>query len=139
MEKKVFALEAGEYSDYHVIGIYTTKANAEAVRAVVGGDIVERILDPGLKEINSGLSRWSVLILRDGTIESVTRNDQIQSRNIGEGNRICIWKRTEAPAYRGKGIPDCLDCKVWARTEKAAVKIVNEKRAQMIAEGKWDR
>jgi len=139
MEKKVFALEAGEYSDYHVIGIYTTKANAEFVRAVVGGDIVERILDPGLKEINSGLSRWRVLMLRDGTTESVTRNDTIYSRDIGEGNRINIWRRTQAPAYKGKGIPDCLKCEVWARTDKAAVKIVNEKRAQMIAEGKWDR
>jgi hypothetical protein len=38
----------------------------------------------------------------------------------------------------GKGIPDALQADVWAKNEQHAVKIVNEKRAQMIANGEWE-
>ena len=46
--------------------------------------------------------------------------------------------RTKAPAYQGKGVPDCLNATVLARNEKHAIKIVNEKRAQIIAAGEWE-
>ena len=74
-------------------------------------------------------------MLRDGSTEQVNRRD-LSLYGVGDvGHRI--WKRTEAPAYKGKGIPDCLMSTVWAKSEDAAVKIVNEHRAQMIASGEW--
>ena len=75
-------------------------------------------------------------MLIDGTVERVgmTANS---SYDIGEAGRYHVWERTKAPAYKGKGIPDALNMKVLAKTSQAAIKIVNEKRAQMIATGEW--
>lgn len=137
MAKAIFALEDGSYSDYHVIGIYTTRERAETVQKLVGGDINEWTLDPGWTEINTGLNRWRVWMLRDGTVEE-TFHEKITGYWINEESMAWIWRRTQALAYKDKGIPDCLQCLVWAKNEKHAVKIANEKRAQMIAEGKWD-
>ena len=50
---------------------------------------------------------------------------------------LAIWRRTQAPAYKGKGIPDALNGSVLAKDEKHAVKIANEQRTQMIALGRW--
>ena len=137
MVKKIFALEDGSYSDYHVIGIYTTLERAEIVRQKVGGDISEWQLDPGWAEINAGLSRWIVHMLRDGTTERAW-TAWMSGYDIDGGSVASVWDRPNAPAYRGKGIPACLMCNVWARNKKHAVKIANEKRVQMIASGEWE-
>jgi hypothetical protein len=142
--KTVFALEDGEYSDYHVIGIYTTKERAESVQKAVGGTIAEWELDPGWSEINKGLNVYLVWMLRDGTTERVDLQDvssyskeRHRSGSHSLEGHSYLWQRTQASAYKRKGIPDCLNCTVWARNEKHAVKIANEKRVQMIANGEW--
>lgn len=132
--KVVYMLEDGDYSDYHVIGIYSTRDRAKTVSAKVGGTIREMPMNPGYDDICNGFTPWQVWMLRDGTTERVMGREP-SGYDIGDECRV--WRRSEAPAYRGKGIPDCLDATVWARDEQHAVKIVNEKRAQMIAEGKW--
>jgi hypothetical protein len=104
------------------------------IQKVVGGTIVEWPVDAGVAKINSGLSRWGVLMLRDGTTEEVWRQE-VSGYNLIDGHNI--WRRSEAPAYKGKGVPDCLNASVWARNEKHAVKIANEIRTKMIAEGEW--
>ena len=138
--KKIYAVNAGCYSDYRVVALFTTIELAnEFMAAVPDSDynaVEEFDLNPdtaGL--IKRGYSSWSVRMLRDGSTEQVNRRD-LSLYGVGDvGHRI--WKRTEAPAYKGKGIPDCLMSTVWAKSEDAAVKIVNEHRAQMIASGEW--
>ena len=51
--------------------------------------------------------------------------------------RMTIWRRSQAPAYVGKNVPDCLHGTVWAKDSTHAIKIMNEKRTQMIAMGEW--
>ncbi len=134
-KKSVWAIEDGEYSDYHVVGVFSTQEKAEQVQRFTGGEITEWILDPAVREINQGMSLWRVLMLRDGTTEKVWKGE-INSYNFEAHHNI--WRRTQAPAYCGTGTPDCLDANVWAKSEKHAVKIVNEIRAGLIAGNNWE-
>jgi hypothetical protein len=138
--KKIYAVSSGSYSDYRVDALFSSRKLAEEFMSLVNdndyNDIEEYELDPPTANlIKRGYSVWRVHMLKDGTTERVERmgNDKYDVTNIGHS----IWERTKAPAYRGKGIPDILTSTVWAKTGKQAVKIVNEKRTQMIAEGKW--
>lgn len=138
--KKVYAVSSGSYSDYRVDAIFSSRKLAEDFIATIKdnnyNDIEEYEIDPPTVDlICRGYSVWRVHMLKDGTTERVERmgNDKYDVMNIGHA----IWERTKAPAYQGKGIPDILTSTVWAKTKRQAIKIVNEKRTQMIAEGKW--
>ena len=115
LAKKYMA--AVKNSDYNEIEVYELDPQA--------ADLIQR-----------GYSVWRVLMLHDGTTERADRTDNDYYQVEGADTHW-VWERTKAEAYKGKGIPDALDSKVWAKTEKQAVKIVNEKRVQMIASGEW--
>jgi len=139
--KKVYAVNSGTYSDYRVNAIFSTRKLAKEFMQLVPDDdyneIEEYQLDPNVPDlIRRGYSIWRVLMLRDGTTEKLERREisRYNVSNIGH----CIWERTKAPAFKCKGIPDALDSTVWAKTEKQAIKIVNEHRTQMIANGEWN-
>lgn len=137
----IYAVTSGEYSDYRIVALFSTPELAREFMAAVPdydyNKIKEFELNPNTADlIRRGYSVWSVHMLRDGTTERVSRQDvgTYEVSNIGHR----IWRRTEAPAYKGKGIPDILTSMVWAKSEEGAVKIVNEHRAQMIANGQWN-
>lgn len=138
--KKIYAVNSGCYSDYRVVALFSTPELArEFMAAVPDGDynqLEEFELNPNTADlIRRGYSIWSVHMLRDGDTERVTRNNPEVYEVTNVGHRI--WRRTRAPAYAGKGIPDILTSTVWAKSETQAVKIVNEHRVQMIASGEW--
>lgn len=142
--KTVWVVERGEYSDYRVEGVYSTRENAERIAAAFNGSgswrdatVAEWEMDPGIDRLGKNLRSFSITMLRDGTVESVDERDRAWV-NITDDSTFHIWRRTQAPAYRDKpGVVDALRADVWARNEKHAVKIANEKRAQMIASGEW--
>jgi hypothetical protein len=135
----VFMVTSGSYSDYRVDGVFSTREKAqEFIDLLPEGDcngIDELPLDPLLEEARQGLNPWHVIMLRDGTTESVDERDR--SRYLGREawSKPNIWRRSER-AHIGK--PDALNQIVWAKDAQHAVKIVNEMRARMIAEGEWE-
>jgi hypothetical protein len=138
---KIYAVNSGSYSDYRVDALFSTRKNAERYMAGIKdgdyNDIEEYELDPDTVDIlERGYDVWLVHMLKDGSTERVekTGNDKY---DISYTPSHTIWRRSTAPAYRGTDIKDILTSHVWAKTEKAAIKIVNEKRAQMIANGEW--
>jgi hypothetical protein len=138
--KKVYAVSSGSYSDYRVDAIFSTKKLAEEFMRIIPHNdynaIEEYEIDPVAPDIiKRGYSIWSVHMLRDGNTESVKKRE-IELWTVGNIGHT-IWRRSQASAYKGKGIPDILTSMVWAKTEKQAIKIVNEHRAQMIANGEW--
>ena len=142
MNKSVWVIEKGSYSDYRVVGVYSTEAGARLVcDRINGGEHYERAtmvewpLDLGVEAINKGLSPFVVRMLRDGTTEQV-RMALWSSSN----DKPTIWRRSTAPINKGKAIvpPDCLTARVFAKDEAHAIKIVNEYRTQMIAKGEWE-
>ena len=139
--KQVFAVSSGSYSDYRVNAIFSSRELAKEYMAAVSNSDYNEIevyeLDPPTVDLLlRGYSVWRVLMLHDGTTETVTRTDN-DYYYVEDVPRHWLWERTKAPAYEGTGIPDALDSHVWAKTEQQAIKIVNEKRAQMIADGRW--
>jgi len=72
----VWVVEQGEYSDYRVVGVFTTEARAKAVADMVNGperaydaSVSEWPLDPGSEDLEMGRSMYLVRMLRDGTID----------------------------------------------------------------------
>jgi len=132
----VWVIERGEYSDYHVVGVFTSEANAQVVLDKLGeGEIAKWVLDPAVEELRAGLEQWNVWILANGDIERVNKAKNVYSHELA-GN-VHIWLRSQAEFYNGKNAPDVLDCTVWARDEAHAIKIANEHRTRMLAVGDW--
>jgi len=138
--KKIYAVNSGCYSDYRIAALFSTPELAQEFMDAVPDSDYNRVeefdLNPDTADlIKRGYSLWTVHMLSGGDPELVERKD-LSLYGIGDvGHRI--WRRTQAPAYAGKGIPDILTSTVWAKSETQAVKIVNEHRAQMIASGEW--
>lgn len=142
MSDTVFVIEQGSYSDYRVVGVYTTRRAAEMVCTAINAnetwekaEVSEWPLNPAADALNAGQSQHRVLMRRDGTVEECKRQDIRTYELTGECH---IWRRSTAPAYRGKGVPDVLQATVWAEDVPHAIKIVNERRGQMIAMGEWE-
>ncbi len=138
--KSVWVIEEGSYSDYSVVGVFSSKENAELVLESLDScdaAISEWELDPSVDNLRVGLSLFRVLMLRDGTTELCEKKN-LTGYDVGQKNIPHIWERTKAFHYKGKNIPDVLDTTVWAKDEKHAIKIANEQRTRMIAEGKWE-
>ena len=140
--KSIWVIEKGSYSDYRVVGVYSTKEGAELVCARINGEesyalavVSEWPLDPGVKAINQGWSPFVVHMLRDGTTERVWMD--ARDFEYALNDQPTIWRRSEAPAYQGKNILDCLTARVFAKDSQHAIKIVNEYRTRMIANGEW--
>lgn len=135
----VWAIEEGAYSEYHIVGVFSTRENAERILAILNADrqvalaeLVEWPLDPCIEQLNAGLSQWRVIMLKDGSVEKtehfggaygISADFQVSMRST--------WRHGDNPK------PDCIDPIVWATDESHAVKIVNEHRAAMIASGEW--
>lgn len=129
---KVYMVTAGEYSDYHVVGIYSTEEIAGTAARISGGDITEVDVDSNdlvvkrLEENNC----YDVCMLPNGDVLFIREVDYI--RNAGMSNVeyfSSYWlgvDRQRGPAYAGY---------VVAKDEAHAIKIVNEYRLQHIALG----
>ena len=139
--KKVWVVEQGCYSAYLVVGVFSSKKNADLVASKINeserydkATVAEWELDPGVDALNKGYTVWLGEMLFDGTVERMVKWDFDSFYSIGGLN---LWKRSETPSYREQGVQDCLYGQVLAKNKKHAVKIFNERRAQMIATGEW--
>lgn len=143
-KKMIYAVTSGTYSAYRINALFSSKKKAKDFLSAMSGniyddfnDVEEYELDPPTADLlKRGYSVWFVLMLKDGTVERAKKTDN-DKYDIGDAGCYRIWERTKAPAFRGKEIPDALEMSVWARSETAAIKIVNEKRARLIAFGEW--
>lgn len=134
---KVWIVEQGEYSDYHVVGVFSSRENADLIAERMNESprgnaaVVERELDPGVDALHQGLQRYDVLMHRDGTTEEVTLVSTERTIRSVE-TEFELWYRSRTSLSH-----DVLDATVWAKDEQHAVKIVNEKRVQLIASNEW--
>lgn len=139
--KTIFAVNSGSYSDYRINALFSKRELAEEFMSAVPdseyNEIEEFVLDPPAADfIKRGYSVWSVRMLINGDTETATCTDN-HLYHVEDVPHHRVWERTKIRSGHLKGLPDVLDSSVWAKTQKAAIKIVNEKRAQMIAMGEW--
>ena len=126
---KIYAVEVGDYSDYRVEGVFSTKENAEMYFAALPEsrwnipNIAEWELDAHVDKLILGMKMFWVRMDKDGnsvvnltTPEESLCNDQFIDRGIMAGQLLCY---------------------VWATDHAHAAKIANERRVQYIASGEW--
>ncbi len=139
----IWIVEQGCYSAYHVVGVFSTKANAHCVADRLNeapddytdrATIRELVLDPAVDQIRQGFQMFLIHVRRDGTVEKSLPWDILSSAVAG---KVELWARTKAPAFQGTSIDDVLVVLVWARDVAHAIKIANEQRTRMIANGVW--
>lgn len=129
----VYVLAAGEYSDYHIVAVFTDRARAEKVRDALntseyhGGSskckIGEWEADVGFDEILAGLTGYEVVLSR------ATRN-------------VVRTRQESAPMFGADVLDDETEdvyaTHVWANDETQAIKAANERITKWLAQGKPD-
>jgi hypothetical protein len=143
--KRVWVVEQGEYSDYRVVGVFSSQANAQQIADAINASrgssysatVDEWPLDPAVEELSQGRHQYNVTMRKDGTVERCVRSEEVSGYDIA--GSISMWRRTQASAYRNyKDVQDAMTATVWATDDTHAIKIVNEHRAQYIASGEWE-
>jgi hypothetical protein len=133
MTKKVFAVTSGSYSDYHVVAVFSTEAKAQeyidASKEAASydwcnlEDVEEYTLDAPIIP----LYYVTVRMLRDGTIE--------------DGDNLDLHFGEHTTGFVGIWIYNSGDSAFsWTtdtKDKKRAIKVANEKRAEIIALGLW--
>lgn len=123
---KCWIIEQGEYSDYRVVGIFSTEENAKKAASSFTDEydtptIVERLLDPGIAELNEGLLLFSAFLNgEDWSIRKISfsRDPQDEERHY-----------TPNAHYKNPRHSYIL----WARDASHALKIASERHTQWLA------
>ena len=132
--EKVYVVTDGEYSDFHIEAIFSTREKAEAFlnsrKKNVYDDwaLHEYPLDyPDFiaNKIANGYKLFKVVMDRGGNTIS-----------IGEGNITSLENEFQDGFGWGSKIGE-FSTTVFAHDEQHAVKIANERRVQLIASGEW--
>ena len=130
MSKSVWVVEQGCYSDYRVVGVFTSKANAEimadkikTVETYDKVDVSEWPFDPCIDEINKGLSVYRISMEPNG--KTISCEEECARLIEAEGSLRVAGERSNIPHYV-YGL-------VWAKNRQHAVKTANEFRIRAIA------
>lgn len=136
MSAPVFLVTDGSYSDYHVMGVYSTRAKARHAAKLYGvkNSIEEFVLD-AVPDAPPGKYRWRVHMDRDGNTAK-TETVTVQGRLDIDFEPGIGSSRWDSGGNRS-GVGPCIAFNVWAATKAAAIKIANERRAALIAESGW--
>lgn len=119
----VYVVTDGDYSDYHIVGIYSTRELAERAQALFAADSVDEYPVDEMPSAPPGLSAWSVTMNRHGDSLDV---HQIPISNID--GAAGDWE----PGHNGWATTRCL-----AADQPHALKIANERRLMAIASNDW--
>lgn len=123
MPSTCYIIEQGTYSDYRVVGIFTTRENAEvAVTFMKVGEyeydkptITERILNPCIDQLNQGLFQY-----------------QVGWCNRSRGEPVDVRLDNDIDSFDHHW-PNGDLYAVWAKDEPSAIKIAAERDAQYHA------
>ena len=138
MVKKAYAVNSGSsYSDYGVDALFSTKAKAEEfMRAFPKqgycgyNDIDEYELDPLDPLLRKGVWPYKVILGRDGDIKECRRLDTLSYPTEPQVSKR--WTDGRGTVHEPQ-----MWMTVHAKSDKHAIKIANDARAQLIALNKW--
>ena len=129
--KKIYLVTQGNYSDYHVVSAFSEKALAQSfIDSFVKNDyepleIEEYEIDKLSEQLRNGYKAYSVLMEKDGTCIEV---EQVSCLYPEKAQRESI-----SFSYDKK----YMDTSMFAKDEKHAVKIANERRIRAIMANHW--
>jgi hypothetical protein len=127
---KVYLVTKGYYSDYCVMGAYTTREKAQHVLPLFSdtwnrAEIEEIELDLYL-DLPAGYGYWTLQVLPDGSLREGYSYKRDPSEDLKPNVFVKAWPHEEIALIV-----------VLARDLKHAVKIMSDLRAQAIYEGTW--
>lgn len=135
MNKKIYIITEGEYSDYHITGVAEDRETAELLIKNWGRGqyIIEEYYINSLDDAKTiqNKTKFEVTMWKNG-------NSNVMKSNYQEGGflqdpRFFFWGGMQTG-----GIEVVMELEVWANSKEHAVKIANEKRSRLIASGEWD-
>lgn len=120
-KETAYLISDGSYSDYRITGVYLDEDLAKEAQEYYNANnyIEEYKVDEAVPEHPAGKFCWFVLMKRDGEVLSAHQRGHSPERES------CI-------DYNGNG-----QFEMWAADKEHAIKIANERRAMMIANGEW--
>lgn len=127
---RVYLVTAGDYSDTHVVGVFSTQEKADQVASIYpDGDACVRAVDvdadPGFPK---GKQLYMVSMNRQGDTIATERS---APNGYPIDKRCWLGQSYQTPKQV------VMRTKCWAGNEHHAVKIANERRSMLIALGKW--
>lgn len=114
---EVYIVTNGECSDYRIRGVFTSREAAEAYARLINGKV-----EPW--EVDVPKEEWTQVAV------GMNRQGQV-------GHSVVEHSLRPEPGFRWYGRADYFVWVVVTDNEERAVKVVNEKRAQIIAAGVW--
>ena len=128
--KTIYIVTQGSYSDYHICGVFDKKELAQQYMSAFGGggtynemEIEEWQLNPYKVELGKDYKPYFVRMDKQGNTEEVNEVDSTYGFREGE-------------SY-GFDIKHNIYNYCFAKSTEHAIKITNELRTQILAEGKW--
>jgi hypothetical protein len=130
MEEKIYLVTSGSYSDYGVDAVFTTRDLAQSfIDSFKEGSfemmgIEEWDLNPFERQIRDGFYPYFVRMTKGGECTEIRKSDS-------------AYGFTNSYAEYRFDTRNAIYTHVFARDEAHAIKITNERRAQIIATNKW--
>jgi len=130
----IYIVTKGEYSDYHICGVFTDPIKAQEAKKLYSEKCFETRVEEWEADIHTehpaGTLIYQVIMSKDGIIDGVRQKSldiliaphKNITKDIKEEN---ITSRTGNNSY--------MSFTVWATDEAHAIKIANERREQLIA------
>ena len=127
----IWVIEDGEYSDYRVRGVFSSRENAELmIEKGLTGTIAEWTLDPSVDAWKKGLRLIKVEMNRAGD-----SHIEFTNSSWDETENETPW--TMGPYHPTMGRQVVIRVVRFSDSEEHVVKVANEIRTRMIAEGAW--
>lgn len=120
--KTIYVVTDGEYSDYHICGVFDNNDLANKFCDKFGGGIEEWDLNPYTVELQNGYSAFCIHMNKEGKV--------LTTREINMG---CEANLDEHFIAAGR----ILVSFCFARNEDHAIKITNERRTSILALDRW--
>jgi hypothetical protein len=142
---KIYISSTGEYSDWSIHAVFSSREKAEAYQLLVRdalseeerkyygqrfNDILEFELGEPLIQHEQGYVRCTIQMYSDGAVEYAKESSIADYWN---GTRWSFGQRR----HPAGGHSWVLNANIWARDLVHAIKTVNERRLVVIAEDKW--
>lgn len=151
---EIYIVTAGCYSDYHIEFVTDDKTFAERLMMLLGpsssGYRIEeynliRAEDHDLEEAAQKITGKPIFIVsmkKDGEVTLCREDEHSWSHEDAALSAILgNYEEDISPSHPGPEYPghkyDYFTIRVFARDKKHAIKITNEIRTRLIAEGKW--
>jgi hypothetical protein len=128
---EIYIVTTGEYSDYRICGVFTEKKLAKKFIDLFKkdgynnfNDIEKYPINPFKFELQEGYKPYFVRMDKEGNSSECNVSEYSYGFMPGDNNI-------------GFDIKNNIYCHVYAKDKNHALKIVNEKRGQLIANNKW--